>query len=320
MAPGASFKDAGTSFRVLRADRNVIAEAHMAELPFAVIAKWSCAQEPKLRGTIAWEARQWEVLRSAVAEDENGVLPALIAFDEKEEVLLLEKLRGRSAYSTLALSPLSVLFCGTARGAADRFHQLGRLLATLHNRAIPTGQSPIHFDLTAKLRPVEGKVSCDSLLAAGLETVRRLRRQEAQRTRWVHGNLRTDNIIFTAAGPALIDLENAGSGDPHEDVGRLIAFVMMFRRFRVFPRAYWKTIIAEFIAGYGVKAGFSAQQLWTCVLGEMLLVYGRDYVREEMSIMRRHFKRVLQKGLRHLHERLEDDRQVYTSDPTLMVA
>jgi len=295
---GKQVKVGDVTYKLKKADRNILMEVRVLEFPVPLMVKYPNGSDIQPYNAITWESGQWEIVCKSASLTGDGIAPALIAFDEETASLFLEKLPARTAYQTMFLSPLIMLSGSALQQTLSGFEKLGRLLAALHSCGA-AHRSPIHYGLEAKLSFVNDKLGQDKALDEAWKVFRQFF-QGSSHSAWIHGNLRTDNILFVHGDVALIDLENSGAGDPMEDMGRLIAFLIMFRRFTIFPRRFWETMLDELIKGYGIAAIKSAPRLLACVLGEMLVVYGRDYVSKELTWMQRHFKKVLERSIWNL--------------------
>jgi hypothetical protein len=317
--PRASFDAAEMSFHVLKVDRNVLAEVCVPRVPLALIIKYPVAVEGKLSKMSEWEAKQWETASAVLAHAQAGILPNLIAFDDRTSILFLAKLSGWTVHRILLMSSVPAMFCRRTRRAPAEFYELGRVLAILHTQATPGQSSPIWYDLDAKLASVSGKRSHDPLLAEGLAAFERSCDRHSRRVTWVHGNLRTENVLFTGNGAALIDLEDGGAGDPMEDLGRLLACMIVLPRCSVLSRRFCELAVAHVMRGYCAVARVSPKQLLACILGETLFAYGLGYVSVKVPIVRRCFKTLLRRSITNLMTLLGGDPEQFLARPSMIV-
>ena len=169
----------------------------------------------------------------------NGLAPELLAYDERESVLILEGLPSAQSFRDYQLS--------RPRFSKTLARRLGESLGHLHSVAPDAaGESPTQLSTCQApwvlsihrpyLQQVHGfsvaaveliRIAQDSReLCAGLDSLRRAWRQSSL----IHGDIKWDNcLVFPAPGSRritrlrLIDWELAGLGDPMWDVGSVLS-------------------------------------------------------------------------------------------------
>lgn len=278
----------------LGVERNIVLEIRWRHWSVPLIAKYAREDNPFPQIT-AWEIRQWELVNGVLDGAAGAVVPSLIAFDEAREVLLLGKLDGVSVLRILKLAPIYGLYGSKRAEILAGFYSVGRLLGLLHRRLVAETRSRMFYSIGEKLLSLSMSSRSDEVFSRGLSVWTRNGEVQEPKT-WVHGNLRTDNVLFWQGQASLIDLENAGAGSPMEDLGRFIAYIAIWRMIPVFSRKLSQDMISHTIEGYGSESPWSAQLLSWAILGEILYVYGRDYSGKRISLPRR----VLGHGIRRL--------------------
>jgi len=121
----------------------------------------------------------------------------------------------------------------------------GRILAGLHAAPIPAGNpradAPVAGALAAVLPALSAR---EALLAEGIREALATSARRAP----VHGDFSADQVLTGAAGTFVIDLDRAGAGDPHADLGSWAADEIA----RGIPRALASTALRE---GYLAAGG-----------------------------------------------------------------
>jgi 5-methylthioribose kinase len=180
---------------------------------------------------IVFEWRYYEIAR---ASDPGGVLPKVLAFDERERVLILEDLGsaerldealrkggdGRSAAHALGQ------FLGRVHGATrdpalarDFSNDAMRRLHGDHIFFLPFRENA--FPLSPRLRHRAEEVWKDAALTARADEA--YARYLGAGDALVHGDVQAGNVLLAPSGPKLLDAEIAHLGDPAFDLGTLVA-------------------------------------------------------------------------------------------------
>jgi 5-methylthioribose kinase len=184
---------------------------------------------------IVFEARYYE---EVARFDAWRVCPAVLHFDPKERVLVLEDLgdaerldarlaRGEAARDAAAALAafLGAVHRGT-RGAdlAARFcNDEMRRLHGDHIFELPFREND--FPLSPALRQRADEIRADRTLVASFDAA--YASYLAPGRVLVHGDVQPANVLLTAAGPKLLDAEIAHVGDPAFDVGQLLGHLLL---------------------------------------------------------------------------------------------
>jgi thiamine kinase-like enzyme len=311
---GKSIQFGNATATVIQSDRNIVIEIRFSHNLKAFIAKFPSDGNDAI---IKWETNQWEYLAKGL-KNKHAFLPSFIAFDDEIRCLILNKLEGLSAYKSMRLTVFNHISIKNRLKILDNFYELGKLLSDMHNMPFCSIASPLTSPVWQRLDSLSNTNILNKTLSKGLLLYKRFYKTD-NKTSWVHGNLRGDNIFFTPEGVILIDLERAGAGNPMEDLGRLIAFILMFRKFPLFPKYLWKSIIDHIITGYSSTSEIDSRTLLNAVLGEILYVYGRDYVLKKIAFKRRIWRIGLENIILHIIKILEDSSFEIMNSPSAIV-
>lgn len=306
-----------SAIRVLQSDRNLICDLILTKPRLKLIIKFATPIN-KFEGITYYETQQWKFLVSVITRFECGILPDVIAFDDDSSILILGKIEGPTMHQVMKYSPFYQIFFKRKGSVLIGCYNLGIMLATLHSQKPCCSHSPMKYSTFAKLDSIADQASADKLFERGISNFNAFHKLKVK-TSWTHGNLRCDNIIFASDDAALIDLENAGAGDAMEDLGRLFAFILMFRRLSLFPRHFWQAIIESILNGYCSIATVPCQQLLTSILGEVLFVYGRDYVVNPPTLFHRQFEASFRSIVLHLLRLLQEGPEMVQGNPRILV-
>jgi 5-methylthioribose kinase len=184
---------------------------------------------------IVFEARYYE----AVARFDAGrVCPAVLHFDPRERVLVLEDLGdaerldarlARGGDPREAAAALATFLGATHRGTravdlAARFpNDEMRRLHGQHIFALPF--RPNDFPLPPALRERAEEIRADRDLVATLDAWHA--RYLAPGRALVHGDVQAANVLLPAGRTVLLDAEIAHVGDPAFDLGQLLAHLLL---------------------------------------------------------------------------------------------
>jgi tRNA A-37 threonylcarbamoyl transferase component Bud32 len=304
-------------YKLLQADKNAVVELKLRHHEFRLIAKFATPSN-RFQGITAREGEQLRAVGATLRDLEAGRPLSILAYDESSATLYMEKLAGTSLHSTLKRSLVERIVPGRCRAISKKVRVLGSQLAQLHTHCPHGDVSPMKYALATKLAPLRTLVSRDNVLASGMRCFDEYHQPTEQLT-WTHGNLRTDNVILTREGASLIDLENAGSGDPMEDLGRLIAFIVVLRRYPVFPKSFWRSAVASLLEGYASKSEPHGRRLVTAILGEILFLYGRDHVQSARSWPKRLNGHQLAAAVTHMVAICDRDARQVLQNPDCLV-
>ena len=176
-------------------------------------------------------------------------LPRLLGMSRRHRLLAFEWLEGRSLDAVLATEP------GLADVAAT-----AEALAALH--ALPAARLPTR-DHGAEVAAL-GASAAAAAVAGGSARVRarrlaaalapRLRALPA-RARALHGDFSADQVLVTAAGPVLADLDAAGAGDPAADLASFLADLELRALDGRLSRARASAVAAAFLDAYAGPDG-----------------------------------------------------------------
>ena len=184
---------------------------------------------------LVYEARYLETARPC---DQEGVLPSVHHFDERNRVLVLEDIgdvprlgellrQGRDLDRQLeGVARLLARVHDATAGAelVERFanHQMRRLHGD-HIFLLPFRANDFDLDPTVAERA--------RAMWGNEDLVRRTdhwyERYLEPRGRLVHGDVQSSNILIADRGPVLLDAEIAHVGDPAFDLGTLVAHVYL---------------------------------------------------------------------------------------------
>ncbi|UCE84745.1 MAG: phosphotransferase [Deltaproteobacteria bacterium] len=184
---------------------------------------------------IVFEARYYEAVR---AVDDGCVCPAVLHFDARERVLILEDLSGSERLDAALVRGFD------ASGAAAR---LGRFLGRVHAATDRGSLAPrfendamrrLHgdhifelplrkndFPLSPRLRAAADRLAADRALIRLSDAA--YARYLEPRGALVHGDVQAGNVLLAASGAKLLDAEIAHIGDPCFDVGTLVAHLLL---------------------------------------------------------------------------------------------
>jgi 5-methylthioribose kinase len=181
---------------------------------------------------IVFESRYCEVAR---ASDPDGVLPKVLAFDERERVLILEDLGAAERLDQALRRGIDARGAARALGeflgrvhratrdnprlARDFSNEAMRRLHGDHIFFLPFRENA--FPLSPRLRHRAEEVWKDPALTARADAA--YARYLGARDALVHGDVQAGNVLLTPSGPKLLDAEIAHLGDPAFDLGTLVA-------------------------------------------------------------------------------------------------
>ena len=312
---GYSFRQEEISFEVLQVEGNIVISCSAGSGP-AFIAKYPATGSYV---QIEHEAAQWKYLTGLSGQHPRWVVPNLVAFDPETKMVVLEKLAGTTAYRATRLQPLRWFAPWKTPDLVRHFRDLGEVLGCLHVAPAPTDLPAMLEPAGARLKALARRSLDDEVFARGVEHFEGRHQPGCEKRCWVHGNLKGNNVMFGPRGVALVDLERSGAGSAMGDLGRLLAFVLMFRKVRVYSRRSWESIVTAVVSGYASFGDIEPEGLALAMLAEVLHTYGRYWVLPALSPVHRMIKPRLRRIAGHLTDLCKHSPDVILSRPAALV-
>ena len=196
-------------------------------------------------------------LHERAAAGEGPFVPAPVAVDERLQVLVLPAVEGGSLHR--------IVFDPTVALAArvDAFRLAGRAVARLHagppppNTVVPADDVDELHRAAGALRAVDATLH--ERWRAVLDALARVEGTPPVAVA-SHGALRTDQILVTADGPALLDLDGFCAAPAARDLGNVVAYL----RWRAMRRPEDAAVVTAgrdaLLAGYEDEGGSVAAE------------------------------------------------------------
>ena len=206
-------------------------ESYLIRLPSGDGYFLKSPSNPSRSATIRHEAGIYRLLSSTSGT--GRFVPDLVHFDEQRTVLVLKAIPDAASLDPLAIS--------TRRAISRSARHLARTLAFLHGlsdcKILPDAPLPSAYDVVLPTWDMRSFMSPANLELARLVQRDRVLNDRISRTRdswnpstWIHGELKWPNCLLTMSTDRggggdvkLVDLERSGRGDPHWDLGCIIA-------------------------------------------------------------------------------------------------
>ena len=196
-------------------------------------------------GVVA-EVAAWHTALLSTAGPRNGLRIATpLAADPVRGVLWTQGVPGSPMAQAV---PTDRLPAATAR--------VGTLLAALHGSALDTTQRVAAGDLLVEMHKKAAKLvrahppvapSIDDLVTAATRRLEAAR----ERVRTVHGDFHIDQLVWSAQGPVLVDLDSIASGPPELDLAEFLVDLAL----RGLPRATAQAVARALLSSYTTATG-----------------------------------------------------------------
>jgi hypothetical protein len=175
-----------------------------------------------VRAGITALAAAFTQLHQRARVGDSPFVPAPTVVHASLGLLVLPEVEGRSLHA-LAFDPAVPV-----ASRATAFGDAGRALAGLHGGPAPTTVVAPADDVADLLRSADALRAIDPLLAEQWDAALASLAADAgvpEAPVPNHGALRTDQIVLTPNGPALLDLDGFCAAAPARDVGNLLAYL-----------------------------------------------------------------------------------------------
>jgi len=206
-------------------------ESYLIRLPSGDGYFLKCPSNPSRSAPIRHEAGIYRLLSSTSGA--GRFVPDLVRFDEQRTVLVLKAIPDAASLDPLVIS--------TRRAISRSARHLARTLAFLHGmsgcKALPDAPLPFAYHIALPVWEMSSFMSPANVELARLVQRDRVLHDRISRTRdswdpstWIHGELKWPNCVLTmstdrggGSDVKLVDFEYSGRGDPHWDLGCIIA-------------------------------------------------------------------------------------------------
>jgi Phosphotransferase enzyme family len=188
--------------------------------------------------------RVYKALRQSLSADANAFrMPRAVAYSEAHRMLLLEPIEGRRITDLQGKDALHGYKC------------LGAALAALHSLPVPAGLPPFRRLNVNRIRQaarIIGRARPDverPALALASELIAQWK-SPSETPVCLHGDVHPKNGVLRNERLTLIDLDQAGVGNPAADVGSLLAGLAYNHLSGLLPQAVAHELGESFLDGY----------------------------------------------------------------------
>ncbi len=82
---------------------------------------------------------------------------------------------------------------------------------------------------------------------------------------WIHGNIKSEDIIITGSKACFIDFGTCGAGVPYEDLVNLCTYMMLFRTVPLAPWRIARHAMSAFLRGYSAESTLNKDSLYSYI-------------------------------------------------------
>jgi len=142
---------------------------------------------------------------------------------------------------------------------------LGRCLGRLHTYNDPAGLRVLSPDTLSYLRTYLSDIKEPDLLVENIANWVNEQDNSCEVTAWIHGNVKSEDILIKGSKICFIDFGTCGAGAPYEDLTNLCSYMMLFRAVPLFPWRIARHAMSAFLRGYAAESALSKDNLYNYI-------------------------------------------------------
>lgn len=173
--------------------------------------------------------------------------------------------------------------CLTGLAASNRtslpaMENLGRCLGRLHTYRDPAGLRVLSPDTLSYLRTYLVDIKAPDLLVENIANWVNEQDDSCGATAWIHGNIKSEDILMAGSKACFIDLGTCGAGVPYEDLTNLCTYMMLFRTVPLAPWRIARYALSAFLRGYRAESPLNEECLYNYITRGICRYYIKNAV------------------------------------------
>ncbi|MDH3948522.1 MAG: aminoglycoside phosphotransferase family protein [Gammaproteobacteria bacterium] len=266
---GSKITLAGKAFSCISSDKNFI---YRVEGENSWYLKFSL-QEEWIRHEIAGA----EAVRATLGDYEGYQHAKAVRASLTERYTLYSAVEGKSFNGSLLYGCFSGL-AKTGSTSMPAMENLGRCLGRFHGYKDPEGLTVLSPDTLSYLRTYLSNIKEPDLPVEKIANWVNEQDDTCRVTAWVHGNVKSEDILIADGKTCLIDFGTCGAGVPYEDLTDLCTYMMLFRAVPLFPWRIARHAMSVFLRGYAAEAVLSKDDLYNYITRGICRYYIKNVV------------------------------------------
>lgn len=259
----------GRVYRCISSDKNRIFRVtgkHHWYLKFSLQEEW-----------IRHEIAGAEAIRKTLAGFEGYLHAGAIRASIEGRYTLYSAIDGRDFNSVLLYRGLTGL-AGLGAGAGPAMYNLGRSLARFHSYNGGGDMKALNPDTLSYLGEYLHRIRQPGPLEERIADWVARQRSEDTGVAWIHGNIKSEDILIANDRVCLIDLGTCGIGAPGEDLAGLCTYLMLFRAVPAFPWRIARQAMSALLQGYTQESGINTSCLYSYITRGICRYYLKNMV------------------------------------------
>jgi Ser/Thr protein kinase RdoA (MazF antagonist) len=246
----------GKVFYCISSDKNLIYRItgkHNWYLKYSLQKEW-------IRREIAGA----EAIKATLGDFEGYRHPGAVRASLTDRYTLYSAIEGKSFNRSFLSGCLSGLV-KSKRASMPAMENLGRCLGRLHTYNDPTGLRVLNPDTLSYLRTYLRDIKEPDSLVENIENWVNEQDDYSGVTAWIHGNVKSEDILIADSKACFIDFGTCGAGVPYEDLTNLCTYMMLFRTVPLVPWRIARHAMSAFLRGYAAESPLNRDSLYNYI-------------------------------------------------------
>ena len=256
LASGSKTTLDGKVFCCISSDKNLIYTVHGR---YSWYLKYSL-QEKWLRHEIAGA----EAIKATLGEFVGYRHANAVRASLTEKYTLYSAVEGKS-FNRFFLSGCLSGLALSKRASLSDMENLGRCLGRFHTYNDPAGLRVLSPDTLSYLRTYLNDIKEPDLLVENIANCVNEQDNSCEVTAWIHGNVKSEDILIAGSKACFIDFGTCGAGVPYEDLTNLCTYMMLFRTVPLVPWRIARHAMSAFLRGYAAESPLNKDSLYNYV-------------------------------------------------------
>jgi len=259
----------GKVFNCISSDKNYIYRVdgkHSWYLKFSLQEEW-------IRREIAGA----EAIKATLGDFEGYRHAGAVRASLTDRYTLYSAVEGKSFNRSFLSGCLSGL-SNSKRTSMPAMENLGRCLGRLHTYNDPAGLRVLSPDTISYLRTYLGNITQPDLLTGKIADWVSRQNNSCGVTAWIHGNVKSEDILIAGSKACFIDFGTCGAGVPYEDLTNLCTYMMLFRTVPLFPWRVARHAMSAFLQGYTAEYSLDKDCLYNYITRGICRYYIKNTV------------------------------------------
>lgn len=266
---GSKITLSGKGFCCISSDKNLI---YRVNGNYSWYLKFSL-QEEWVRHEIAGA----EAVKATLGDFEGYRHARAVRASLTERYTLYSAIKGKSFNQSFLYECISTL--ATLKHASmPVMENLGRCLGRFHTYNDPTGITALSPDTLSYLRTYLSNIKAPDLLVEKIANWVDEQGGSCVATAWIHGNIKSEDILIADSKACFIDFGTCGAGVPYEDLTNLCTYMMLFRTVPFVPWRIARYAMSAFLRGYAAESTLDKDILYNYITRGICRYYIKNLV------------------------------------------